>query len=1375
VPRFWYPPDGAYPVDADGYLADPQTSFGGARVRATGELSAYRCLVLLGEPGAGKTRTISAHAPLLPPHAGLMPVVRRDLGLYSSEERAIADLLENVEVMSWCDSGGDLCLVLDAFDEAQMRIPALARLFCHYISQWPTDRLYLRITCRTAEWPQTLAGQLEKAFDEVGTFELLPLRRTDVAAFVPPQVNAEAFLDSVRQAHAVPLAARPLTLMLLARLFTDEGGFPERAADLYARGLLSLCDEQNPQRRDASAVGSLSPAERLAAGRRIAAVSMFGGRPVIWTGPAGSGGGDGCVSADDCGGGVEPWYGLKAELTPMAVREALQTGLFTGRGAQRLGWAHATFADYLAADWVVSNELAQDQVRALFFAADGRIYPQLRPAAAWAVAIAPSRHGWMTAEDPESFLGQVGVPDDTLRATVLEGLFRAAAGDRLRENFSTSYRDLAHAGLAGQLRPRLSEGHTAVRGLAIRVAEQCGIRDLAPDLVGMALDPAVPIGSRVAAAWAVNAVTPGTRALLPLISDAAVLGDDPDDELLGTALRVSWPHALSTGEALAAARLPKKRNLLGYYRVFLDALARALAEDDLATASTWLEAAGEDGDDELLAGLSASVLRLMAGHLGEEHVFRGFREVALRRARKRRPLFSKATRQRPVHFSDGDRHRLALSLIDEEGDLVFALVDNVHGLGLIGPADLPWLVGQYAASPPGQHPALARLFLLTYRVNDPVHVNAVLELPDDHPLFADVVGEWRRPVQLGSEQARRMRDEWELVNRQQLPDEQAVDDSEVDQWISSQVDTALAGDPAGFWRAAQLVTVRPGTNYYDPELQPDLTACPRWERLDPGLRDRILQAAKLYLQSGHCEPGKWLGQEVSYFPAEAGYRALILIVRLDPAVLATLEPPVWREWAPIIIGWTITTDSARWDDKLILLQHARVHADAELRDALVRIIRARTGRGEHLLMWWQECRAMWCQQLAEDLLTIAAEKPILPVPRDDLLEIIAGNDPEHARPLLRSWLRPEAITQDRDRARRAAELLLVNDGAGAWPVVYQLLLDDPELGKGVFLAAASGRGSPLRGLVPHQLADLYAWLCQHFPPSEDPQLSSARFIGPRDEVRHWRDAIPDVLARTGTAEAVEAMRRIADAFPSDPWLRMHLASAEETFRSALWTPVPPGQLRRLAADHQARLVRSAEELLRATVAALHAIQRRLQGDTPEAQLLWDTRVRRPKTEEEASDYLRQMLNDQIGHRGAIVNREVQVRRVRPTGIPERADLRVDAPAADLRTGEAPVLTIVGEVKAAWNPELSTAMRSQLADRYMLDTGTRHGLYIVLWFDVGWWAADHGAKDRNRVARLDRAVVLRDLRQQASALADDGFNIEVVMLDMSYERPVPADP
>jgi hypothetical protein len=108
-------------------------------------------------------------------------------------------------------------------------------------------------------------------------------------------------------------------------------------ADLYARGLLSLCDEQNPGRRDSGAVGSLPPAARLTACRRVAAVSVFGGRPVVWTGPAVPGEGDTGVIADDCCcGGTERWDELKVELTPEAVREALRTGLFTGRGAQQL-------------------------------------------------------------------------------------------------------------------------------------------------------------------------------------------------------------------------------------------------------------------------------------------------------------------------------------------------------------------------------------------------------------------------------------------------------------------------------------------------------------------------------------------------------------------------------------------------------------------------------------------------------------------------------------------------------------------------------------------------------------------------------------------------------------------------------------------------------------------------------------------------------------------------------------------------------------------------------------------------------------------------------------------------------------------------------
>ena len=313
-------------------------------------------------------------------------------------------------------------------------------------------------------------------------------------------------------------------------------------------------------------------------------------------------------------------------------------------------------------------------------------------------------------------------------------------------------------------------------------------------------------------------------------------------------------------------------------------------------------------------------------------------------------------------------------------------------------------------------------------------------------------------------------------------------------------------------------------------------------------------------------------------------------------------------------------------------------------------------------MWWQDCSALWCRQLADELISVAAEEALSPESRDDLLELLAENDPDRARPFLQAWLQPEAIRQDRDRAKQAAALLLVKGGAAAWPGTYQLLLDEPELGKEVFLAAASRDEGPLQDLAPQQLADLYCWLSEHFPAAQDPETDPARRVGARDQVRHWRDAIPGILEKTGTMQAVEAMRRIAGILPADPWLTMRLAAVEEASRSAQWTAVPPEQLRRLAADRRVRLVRSPEELLRTIVAALEVVQKRLQADTPEAQFL-DTRVRRPKTEEEASDYLRQRLHDLIGGRGAMANREVQVRRPQPTGIPERTDLRVDAPAS----------------------------------------------------------------------------------------------------------------
>lgn len=136
-------------------------------------------------------------------------------------------------------------------------------------------------------------------------------------------------------------------------------------------------------------------------------------------------------------------------------------------------------------------------------------------------------------------------------------------------------------------------------------------------------------------------------------------------------------------------------------------------------------------------------------------------------------------------------------------------------------------------------------------------------------------------------------------------------------------------------------------------------------------------------------------------------------------------------------------------------------------------------------------------------------------------------------------------------------------------------------------------------------------------------------------------------------------------------------------------------------------------------------------------------------------------------RGAIVNREVQIRRNRPSGIGERTDLLVDAaPVGGPDTGR---LSLPIEVKGAWNDELRTAMRDQLVERYMRDTAASDGIYVVAWPDLESWT-DVTDTRRPVLASLERKVVEAELAAQAAELARDGARVRVVHLDIAYRRP-----
>lgn len=240
-----------------------------------------------------------------------------------------------------------------------LRVETVANLLSSRLGHYPVDRLWLRIACRTAVWAQlrSLEGALVMLWnqEQLGVFELLPLRRKDVeVAATASGIQPETFLSELISRKAVPFAIKPLTLHFLLKKFQQDRRLPDQIEDIYLEGCRSLCTEVNPSRVGTRRMGKLTPDQRLAVAGRLATLMLFTGRTAISQGtPADQIDGD--LLIQEALGGSEEENRQIVEITPDAIRETLDTGLFTARGPSRLGWAHQTYAEFLAARYVISH------------------------------------------------------------------------------------------------------------------------------------------------------------------------------------------------------------------------------------------------------------------------------------------------------------------------------------------------------------------------------------------------------------------------------------------------------------------------------------------------------------------------------------------------------------------------------------------------------------------------------------------------------------------------------------------------------------------------------------------------------------------------------------------------------------------------------------------------------------------------------------------------------------------------------------------------------------------------------------------------------------------------------------------------------------
>lgn len=1409
--RFWCPRGGSINLSDGKYLADPDGPYGNyfnPGIHTFEEISEIPCLALLGEPGIGKTSTMQAERDTIEAavQAEGGKTLWLDLRSCGDESRLVKKLFESREFILWEKSDYRLHLFLDSLDECLLRVDNVAALLIDELRNYPVERLSLRIGCRTAEWPTRLLenGLRELWGDEnFRAYELAPLRRTDVAAAATvKKLDPDAFLEAVNEAGVVPLAIKPVTLEFLIGSYSETGTFPTGQADLYLEGCRWLCEERNDNRVAYRRTDELSPDQRLAVAARIAAVTVFSNKYAVWNGIQQAAPEKEDVLVRTLAGGTEFVGEDKFPVGEDAIREVLGTGLFSARGPEKLGWAHQTYAEFLAARYLMQRSVHVDKAKSLLTHPDdeqGKLAPQLHETAAWLASMSPEVFRAIADADPEVLLrsdvANTDVEDKTALVDTLLQLYDEEELLNIGLVPYRQYRKLEHSELAEQLRPYVVDSGKGIvaRCVALDIAEACELRSLQGAGAEVALDPDQPfLVRKEAARFVAHVGDSSTRARLkPLATGDA--SNDPDGDLQGWGLEAVWPEHMDAEELFASLTLPNE-NYLGSYAYFLNQeLPERLRPSDLPVALAWVEDQQRRHDMSYRIAELMDQIMLRSWELVDiPEVQVAFAKAALARLKQHDELVQERSSiaiipketsfQDRIDSDDEKRRGLVeemLSLIDDEEDDASALVYSRTPLVLT--KDVAWLIEKLETEVLyHREKTLAALIRRAFDLWNDEQYELVYWAYQKIPALANEVGHFFDPVELSSELAKEQREYHEesqerRARREQRGNRPVPDPPLVDR-VARALDDIEADYVDAFWqRLDYYLKFDEHGHSRTSSTEWDFTALPGWKAADVMRKERIVRAAKRYILEG--EPGidGWLGETVLWetHPADAGYRALRLLVSLAPDFVAEMPDGAWARWTPVILDYPVTTGTGETEPHLELAAMAYRHAPATFIGTLLFLIEKKNEEKGSLsiLGYIKKC---WDDQLARALLEKAKDPRLKPSCLEPLLGELLDYGLEGVRTftesLASSW--PESDEEKKARALAAARTLVFHADDAGWSVVWPAMLRDTEFADEMVSSMAGGArrvSFSQEHLSERQAADLYIWLVRRYPHSEyyiEYRSGVFTTFGFKEDVSQWRDDVPRDLQQRGTVEACRQLERIMAELPQlQDRLKRTLYQAKAETRRRTWTAPDPQHVLDLVAKRSTRIVQNGDQLLEVIIESLHRLEASLQGETPTALALWNERDNgtfRPRNEEVFSDQVKGHLERDLEGKGVVVNREVVIRRGVGSGRGERTDIKVEAVVQNPRTEEHDTLTVIIESKGCWHQRLHKDMQAQLAERYLRDTEYRHGLYLVGWFICPQWDTD----DPRQVsaARRDLAMTRKRLEIQASKLSQGDLHVRPVILN-----------
>ncbi|WP_157376206.1 NACHT domain-containing protein, partial [Burkholderia ubonensis] len=536
------------------------------------------CVVLLGEPGSGKTCEFRRRVQELQ-QAGDPAFMSRWQDWCDGDD--IFDTIDDkCSFFSAIESNQPVWWFIDALDEGRIKTEAAFDILRKGLRRLRGDGglhlVKLRLSCRSRDWRLSEAGQLSIFFDAVGqerkstesvvTLQLLPLQEPAIRVLAMEKLHEERavdrFMESLERRHVSALAGHPLTLaMMLSLNLEDNSSLGYDRTTLYDRALERLATEHNRERADRKPPKTL-PGERIAVARQLAVRAVLGGNDTIGV-PDSDVQSDRILDASRIGA-------KRFELL-----ETLDTGLFAQHAHGGFVFAHKSFAEYLAARDLSERivHLPLSRIIPLFPVEHGVIPGPLRETASWLAGLSDTFRRWLIDRDPLT-----AAQGDTIRYTSeeRETLLMSLADRFVDRNWQREFDrfgDLARSVSDSALRRLLQTDRSmAVRQMTVKMIEAAEASRLFPDLLNITLDPEeVPAlraqATGVLAKHAADDLAAVSLSLLQLPQD-----QDPQDDIAGILAHYLYPHHLTTDQLLQCLHVPRRPSTLSHYRWFWESL-----------------------------------------------------------------------------------------------------------------------------------------------------------------------------------------------------------------------------------------------------------------------------------------------------------------------------------------------------------------------------------------------------------------------------------------------------------------------------------------------------------------------------------------------------------------------------------------------------------------------------------------------------------------------------------------------------------------------------------------------------------------------------------------------------------------------------------